>query len=353
MAYANIHPGIWDNLRFKKLSRDAKLTYLYLVTGPEACNSVPGLVQIGTNSLGEIMGLDDRIEPVVRELSRGKKKFISVDRKRRLIRVHKAPKHRRPGNPNVLRGWYRKWIDLPKSPLKYDHLADLHNAIQDLSPKIWSEWCTTFGNHFEIVPESLSPPDAFESASDNNHNDSGAENDSTNHLRSTVDHRSVIVDRGSGSDAGSETISLWQLEESLRVDLGARPRREPDEKSLEVISGALRLYTQEELEHALRITAANAQTDPEARRWFNGLSNWNPKVLRRAVNQLPPKSGGRLGPQSLDERWAAAEERKRAEEAAAGVNGGAGRTQDHPEDASKVCQPDFSSDGSPVPIHEN
>jgi hypothetical protein len=129
VACAFIDPRMWDDEKFVALDDDAQLLWVYLITGPEATASVPGLIVIGIAGLAEARrrSTHDIAAALDRLRISG---MVQLDPTSRLIRVPKAPFYRAPGNANVVRGWYRRWTSLPDSPLKYDHLESFQGALE-------------------------------------------------------------------------------------------------------------------------------------------------------------------------------------------------------------------------------
>lgn len=128
VAYASIDPRMWDDEKFVALDDSARLLWVYLITGPEAINGPPGLIVIGTAGLSEALrrSTQDIASALDRLRASG---MVEVDPLHRLIRVPKAPLYRAPGNPNVVRGWYRRWTSLPNSQLKYAQLESMREAL--------------------------------------------------------------------------------------------------------------------------------------------------------------------------------------------------------------------------------
>jgi hypothetical protein len=95
------------------------------------------------------------------------------------------------------------------------------------------------------------------------------------------------------TDRRDAALRLWELQEDLRQGFGDDfPRREMDPGSMAVVMRAMELYTEAELENALRVDAAACGKDRSQLQWFNGYHNWQPKHLQRVVGQVPPRSTG-------------------------------------------------------------
>lgn len=144
----SINPKMWDDKHFVPFSDQAKLLWCHLLTGYSG--GVPGLIQGGVGHYAEAMRWDiDKAGLAIRELSQAK--FIEYDSAARLLRVPGRPKYAPCTNNNVVKGWLRRWRDLPDSPLKYRHVESVRDAICD---RKWfhSSWDETFGQI--KIPES-------------------------------------------------------------------------------------------------------------------------------------------------------------------------------------------------------
>jgi hypothetical protein len=62
----------------------------------------------------------------------------------RVIRIPHLPLHQKAANENVIRGWFRRWRDIPDCRLKFDHIESLALAIK--VPEHERVWAETFGN---------------------------------------------------------------------------------------------------------------------------------------------------------------------------------------------------------------
>jgi hypothetical protein len=76
---------------------------------------------------------------------RGEPPHVELDARRRVLRVPNAPRYNPPANPNVLRGWWNQWREVPESPLKYRHIESLRAAVNFADPKLAAVWAETFG----------------------------------------------------------------------------------------------------------------------------------------------------------------------------------------------------------------
>jgi hypothetical protein len=347
MGFGNIGPQLWDQPGFLRLSESAQLLYIYLLSGPEASLSVPGLVLCGAQSLAEARRCpSDHITRTLDELAGGK--WLDLDPDARLIGVPLGPIVTPPGNTNVVKGWWRRWRDLPQSPVKMRHLEPLRQAICEV--RNWTAvWGATFGTALapsgslfhevskqadkgEVADskrdyenavgdaESLSEgmPEAFPKCSDVHSSERAglkAFESLSKDTRSAIrDPRSEILDPQSeirreeslspsqpagdgkllalaiGTSPGTQPSKfalarrLWDLQEQLIGDLPYETRTvEPADTDLQLVALALDGYSVEQLEHVQRVFASRAKLDESQAVWFNRRSNWHPAQIERAL----------------------------------------------------------------------
>lgn len=164
MAYRKINPLLWDDDWFIGLDDFHRLVWQAILTGPQVRN-IPGLMVASAVTLADFMRRSP--EAVAGALAKftadGK---VELDERARMLRVVNAPKwaaeHGEPENPNVVKGWWRAWKELPDCDVKRRHLAGLRDAFvvaRDRSvagerdaekartrTALWdSTWTTTFG----------------------------------------------------------------------------------------------------------------------------------------------------------------------------------------------------------------
>lgn len=323
MSYGTLDPAMWDDEDFWSLpDANSKLVWIYLIAGPESQNSVPGLIHASVSGIAEGLRMSSvDCDSAFRTLT--DRSLVEMSRPHRLIRIPRAPMHRRPHNPNVLKGYFRKWLDLPKCELKYNHIVSLFEATSEAakSPRgenMLATWDETFGSEKDPSGTLLSTgtvskrlgerlPKPFRNGSLPLNFNSNDDDDLTtfetvtqtvskpfpngsNPQSSILDPKSEIRKGGSGgiSEPPSDASELWQLQEDLLESLG-NARRDPSPADLALVEQALGKFSRTQLEHALRVDAAQAQTDDTARKWFNRSSNWKVGHLRYSVDQTMPR----------------------------------------------------------------
>ena len=308
----NISPKMWHDRHFVGLSTEAKLLWCYLLTGNN--DGVPGLLRGGLGAYADVMRWDgDAAAGALDELLRAA--FIEFDLESQLLRVPGAPSYSPCTNANVLKGWFRRWKDVPESPLKYRHIESIRKA---LAHRDWftDAWEATFGGikvpeHSRQVPLFLLGPAPGSDSSENetlngypNPFTNGSERVCETNITATTTDTTTstttltqLEERprvASAIERGMIASELWRLQEELRSELAPNVvSRDPTSQDLRPITQALERYTREELENSLRVNAATASNKPEKMQYFNGYNNWHPESLRRTVGQVMPTSSGR------------------------------------------------------------
>lgn len=184
MAYRKINPLLWDDPWFVGLDDFDRVVWFAILTGPQVRN-IPGLMIATAATLADFIRRP--VDAVTAALSRfvgaGK---VERDENARLLRVVNAPRwaaeHGEPENPNVIKGWWRSWKELPDCETKRRHLLGLREAFtiartravdapipkaqQDTAPAVvaargagWdAAWAATFGTVPVRSPDRLPPP---------------------------------------------------------------------------------------------------------------------------------------------------------------------------------------------------
>lgn len=143
MSYRKIEPSMWDDERFAPLSKDAKLAWLCILTGPHT-TPLPGLFVCGIGTLSESLRDDfDTVSKAVRELSDAG--LIRFNPTTRVMQVPNAPKYNPCANPKVLKGWFTTWKSVPDCAEKYAHIARVRDALGTSPSWVVEAWAATFG----------------------------------------------------------------------------------------------------------------------------------------------------------------------------------------------------------------
>ncbi len=330
MAFGVIDPGMWDERQFVELTGDSKLLWFYLLTGPEACKSCPGLLQVGIAGLAECLrwATQDTKTSLQQLVGLG---WVELDESTRLIRIPKAPHHRKPSNPNVVTGWWRRWKELPESALKYSHIESLEAVCARFS----KTWANTFGG--VTVPERFlnglgNPLETLSLLEPIKNIDVGVDEtvaqpflNGCRSYSSIGDPRSLILDPetptvyepgpprsppplAEGTHPGvvaeprqvaepqrQVAEQLWTRQEELRRGVPGLQPLSLDADGVDRVLSCLAFgdWTSDQAEHVLAVFQADALRDDDKIRWFNGFANWSPKAFRVALGMS--SSAGRNG----------------------------------------------------------
>lgn len=120
---------LWNDRKFLACSDGARLLWLFLLTCPAL--PIPGVVLGGDAALAEMLGwTPERLRERFQELSRN---GLQVRRETRIVWLPNALKYQPPANPNMVKGWGKKWDDVPEGHLK----LELWEALR-IACKSWS-----------------------------------------------------------------------------------------------------------------------------------------------------------------------------------------------------------------------
>jgi hypothetical protein len=146
--FRKVDAGTWGDRRFADLSPDAKLLWLYFLTGPEV-TSLPGVIVAGRAHLSEVMGWDlARFDAAFGEFAPSKTypdAMARADWSRRVVWLPKAFKHNKPSNTNVLIGWRDHWRVVPECPLK----SEAFRALRLFAESLGASYLQQFDVHIE------------------------------------------------------------------------------------------------------------------------------------------------------------------------------------------------------------
>jgi len=148
---------MWGDAKFRALSDDAKLLWLYLLTGPET-TSAPGCISVGRASLAE--GLDwetDRLDRAFAELERFG--MAKADWRARLVWLPNATKYITPAAWQHVRGWLPYLQILPECELKDRAIGALWRYVQTRSKEAQDVFVKAFGKPYLDRCERLSVTD--------------------------------------------------------------------------------------------------------------------------------------------------------------------------------------------------
>lgn len=148
--YSKIYRKIWLDSKFRALSDDGKMLFLFLLTCPDS-GTIPGLLRMGKAGLAESLEwAPARLAKALPEVfpealpkAFGKafpegfreafpKALAVADWEARLIYLPNALKYNLPQSPNVVLSWGDQWDALPECDLKNDAYVAYFEALKAL-----------------------------------------------------------------------------------------------------------------------------------------------------------------------------------------------------------------------------
>ena len=158
--YRRVDCRMWGDAKFRRLSEQAKLLWVYLLTGPET-TSLPGLIVCGRAQLAESLGwLPQRLGERFGELS--SLGMAKADWDARLIWLPNAVKYNLPANPNVVwgpKGWAGHWGLIPECSLQIEAWHALRSAMEQLPQPFLEGFLRSFPQPSpQPLPQPLPPP---------------------------------------------------------------------------------------------------------------------------------------------------------------------------------------------------
>lgn len=153
--FRKVDAGTWGDARFAALSQDAKLLWLYLLTGPEV-TSLPGLIVAGRAHLSEVMGWDvPRFDTAFAELGAEDEEgtpMAKADWAKRVVWLPRSHKYNRPTNSNVIAGWADHWRVVPECSIK----VEAYHTLRMVAESLGGHYSETFGRVFGDTPPKSS-----------------------------------------------------------------------------------------------------------------------------------------------------------------------------------------------------
>ena len=149
--YAQISVKIWYDKKFRELSNDAKLVYLYVIINPLSTNigAMPATIEGMSASLG--MDYTEFLSGINDAINSGMLEFSDADM---VLVIPNHFKHSPPGHANVVVSMIRKTIELPDSPLVDKQIMRLIDFMRS-KPSIYNE---SFFVPFQTLEHLLTEP---------------------------------------------------------------------------------------------------------------------------------------------------------------------------------------------------
>lgn len=270
--FCKIDPRVWTDEKFVRLGDDGKQLWLFLLTCPMQ-RALPGVVHLGKAALAEYLHWPaKRLDKAFEELL-AKGFRIRFDFACKLIWLENSVKYQSPENPNAVKAWAKHWGDLPRVEWLHDLWSALRDSIRftDLFAQLFKEPLR------EPMGELLSDgllsgalAGALASAG------AGA-------LDPVSPGRTQTV------QATAQALELWAEQDKLRQQAipGCRPLK-PSKGQLARVEDAIREHGVDDCRHVLAVYAAEAKLNPDAAKWFNGVSNWRTDNINRARGRVVP-----------------------------------------------------------------
>lgn len=135
------------------LGNAAKHLWLQLYTIPEAKSGLPGLLAVSINGIAEATGnAPELVRSLLDRLI--EHELIEYDIAESVLRFTQLPDTLEyPHNANVIKGWWRRYRNIPNCPIKAAHVVTLRWLLDERTretgkaPPEWlvSSWADTFG----------------------------------------------------------------------------------------------------------------------------------------------------------------------------------------------------------------
>lgn len=155
-TYSKIYRKIWLDAKFRALSDDGKMLFLFLLTCPDS-GTMPGLLRMGKAGLAESLDWSqDRLAKALPEVfpkalpkafAKGfpeafRGALAVADWEARLVYLPNALRYNLPQSPNVVRSWSDQWDALPECELKdvaYEAYFEAMKALGEAFAKAFRE----------------------------------------------------------------------------------------------------------------------------------------------------------------------------------------------------------------------
>jgi hypothetical protein len=326
----NIASQIWSDPKFLAIEGDfGKLLFIHLCTREQV---LPGIIKAGPAGIAESIQRED--EPaMVRSAFYNlvELNLVEYDGVLRLTRVPKAPTYNPPYNGNQLRGWYRKWVQLPDSKMRTDHVESILAPVTRLleaselartegrrkeKREHWEEvWGETFGlvrplysgRRLSLVSDNLngSRNDSANGSVihslngrgnhtgnavlplDHDHEDQDPERESDDLVVPDEHAVAAVAAAAAGLPVTGDPVErLWNLQHKYRTEASVgRAKRLPlTKRARAMVEDILRSYSEADCEHVLAVLLSEA-TQKRTIQFMDGVTNWKPVNFARTFGR--------------------------------------------------------------------
>jgi len=122
--FRKIDTRIWNDEKFNRLSHDAKLAFIFVLTHPN-------MTALGAMR-GTVQGLSAELEVLPEAFSEAfSEGMLEADEKAKLIHAPNFIKYNRPESPNVVIAWRKAYDFLPECAIKDTILSKAEQAVKD------------------------------------------------------------------------------------------------------------------------------------------------------------------------------------------------------------------------------
>ena len=113
--YRKVDPKIWNDSKFRNLSDNGKLVFLFVLTHPHMTSL--GAMRATIEGLGSELGWTTKgfRDAFTEGLSEG---LFQYDEKASFLDVPKFLRYNKPESANVVKSWAKQWDDIPECELK-------------------------------------------------------------------------------------------------------------------------------------------------------------------------------------------------------------------------------------------
>lgn len=151
--YRKVDVRIWNDAKFNNLSPmkpSGQALFLYLLTNPDT-TSIPGMMRFSEAGAADALGWSIRaFRKAWREIE--SQNLAKADFKRRFLWLPNAIKYNKPESPNVIKGWFKHYQELPECELRDEAIRNHYEFILSLGSEFRKAFEKAFG---EALPKSM------------------------------------------------------------------------------------------------------------------------------------------------------------------------------------------------------
>jgi len=143
--YRKIDPRIWNDEKFRLLTDDGKLSFLYLLTHPHL--TAIGAMRASVDGLSKELGWPMKrfAKPFAELLRNG---FLEFDKTASCVVLKNFLKYNRPDNPNQVKAWSSSIDYIPECKLKVELVERLKRFAEQLGKRFAEGFAKAFPKPF-------------------------------------------------------------------------------------------------------------------------------------------------------------------------------------------------------------